>query len=202
MDAQWLKNQLQQFPQKSKADLARALGLEPPAVSKILSGGRQIKAQEYVAMRRFFGLPVDGEKAAKGGVHTYVLKPLEDEALREGGEANEAGDWALPAALIAPHTGAAPEQIRIFTAQDHFMEPDFRKGEHVLVDLSDALPSPPGAFIVSDGFGHMVRLCAYAPMSNPPRIQVSARSASFAPQELAPEEFRIVGRVIAKLQWL
>lgn len=56
MDSQWLQLQFRLNPDKTKADLARALGLEPPAISKILAGNRQIKAQEYVKMREFFGM--------------------------------------------------------------------------------------------------------------------------------------------------
>ena len=82
------------------------------------------------------------------------------------------------------------------------MEPEFKLNQHVLVDLEDKKPSPPGAFIVSDGFGCMVRNCAFVPQSKPPKIKIAAANEGFQPQ--IPEEgnFVIIGRVIAKLQWL
>jgi len=83
MDSTWLKTQFKLNPEKNKAGLAKVLGLGAPAISKILAGERQIKAAEYMLMRRYFGLPVDGESAAQGsssraGGHDdrYVLEPL------------------------------------------------------------------------------------------------------------------------------
>ena len=82
------------------------------------------------------------------------------------------------------------------------MEPDYKRGEHVLIDMSDKKPSPPGAFIISDGFGVMLRNCEFVPHSNPPEIRISASKPSFQTQALRRDDFDIIGRVIAKLQWL
>ncbi len=60
MDSQWLKTQLAYNPSKNKADLAKAIGVQPSGISKILAGTRQIKTHEYIAMRKFFGLLIDG----------------------------------------------------------------------------------------------------------------------------------------------
>ncbi len=201
MDSQWLKIQFDINPDKSKAELARALGLEPPAVSKILNGARQIKAQEYNLMRKFFGLPVDGEHATRPSNDGYRLETLAGgQGLEE--DSGHDGSWVIPAEILNQRTQASPNQIKIFKVQDHFMEPEFRRGEHVLVDLSDAKPTPPGNFIISDGFGHMLRACAFAPKSNPPQIKISAMASEFQTQVLEAGDIDIVGRVIAKLQWL
>lgn len=201
MDSQWLKTQFELNPDRSKADLARALSLEPPAISKILNGTRQVKATEYTIMRRFFGLPVDGEQAVSAGANSYVMGTLEgEEALKEGEQEN--GTWAIPADILAKRTKAPPEQIKIFKVSESVMEPDFKQGEHVVVDLSDKRPSPPGTYVVSDGFGYMIRQCAYVPRSSPPEIKLTAIQKSFQPQTLKEEEFNIIGRVMAKLQWV
>lgn len=199
MDSRWLNLQFELNPNKTKADLARVLGLEPPAVSKILNGSRQIKAQEYHRMRHFFGLPTDGERATSPP--TAVLQPLTSgDGLQEG--FHGAGDWVIPADILSRRTKTPPEKIRIFSIADSMMEPDYRRGEHVLVDLSESHPSPPGAFIVSDGFGYMLRHCEFVPRSSPPKVKIAATNASFQPQVLALDEFHIVGRVIARLQWV
>lgn len=199
MDSRWLNLQFELNPGKTKADLARVLGLEPSAVSKILNGSRQIKAQEYNRMRHFFGLPTDGERAISPSA--AVLQHLNGgDGLQEGFQS--AGDWIIPADVLSRRTNSPPEQIRIFTVSDNMMEPDYRRGEHVLVDLSGQNPSPPGAFIVSDGFGYMLRHCEFVPRSNPPKVKIAALNASFQPQVLAQDEFHIIGRVIARLQWV
>jgi len=198
MDSQWLKAQFSIHQDKSKTDLAARLGLEPSAISKILSGGRQIKAPEYMIMREFFGMPSDGASAVDRGPHSYTIKPLENSMKESADEAGQ--EWIIPSGILSARTSAPPDQIRIFTVRETAMEPDFRQGEHVLVDVSDMTPTPPGVFVISDGFGQMIRHCTFVPLKKPPVIQVSAKSKSFEAQILKPDEFTIIGRVIAKLQ--
>lgn len=199
MDAQWLKAQFKIYPSKTKAELARALGLEPPAVSKILAGTRQIKACEYMKMREFFGLGLIASGSAGQSKSAYVIETL-GHTLSD--QDNFAGEWAIPASIISQKTRATPEQIKIFQIHETVMEPEFRKGEHVVVDLSDKKPSPPGVFVISDGFGFLVRSCAFVPSSSPPQIKISAAQKDFEPHIFGEEEIEITGRVIAKMQWI
>lgn len=201
MDAQWLKAQFAHHPDKTKAGLAQALGLEASAVSKILSGSRQIKAPEYVIMRQFFGLPSDGGSSSKTS-QAYVLGSLGKQAQFEESTDPAQSQWVIPADIIKKHTDTPSEQIKSFQVSDNMMTPDFNKDEHVLVDLSDHNPSPPGTFIISDGFGFLLRHCEFVPHSDPPEITISATKKTFEPQKLSEGKFEIIGRVIAKLQWL
>jgi hypothetical protein len=201
MDSQWLKMQLAYNPDKSKADLAKTIGLQASGISKILAGTRQIKAHEYIAMRRFFGLSVDGESATGPGrsASSYTIKPLDPDALQEEGQKFTDSEWVIPANILTSRTQAPPDKIKIFKVSETAMEPDFKQGEHVLVDLSDQKPSPPGVFLVSDGFGYMIRNCAFVPKASPPTVRISARQDGFMSQTLKLEDFTIIGRVIAKL---
>ena len=200
MDSHWLKLQFRMNPHKSKAGLAKAIGLEPPAISKILGGARQIKAAEYHAMRRYFGLPVDGEGgvyALNGAGKSYVLQPLQEPGRHEPADA-----WVIPASLIERRTDASPDQIRVFPIQDNTMTPDFKQGEHVLVDLSDRKPSPPGVFVVSDGVGHIVRQCEVLPNTRPLKVRMRPLNPSYESHDAPLQKTAMIGRVIAKLQWL
>lgn len=198
MDSQWLKAQFQIHPKKTKAQLARSLGLEPPAVSKILAGTRQIKAQEYIKMREFFGLGGDLSSNTKKS-DAYILEPL-----KSGMSEQESydGEWSIPASILNQRTKAEPDQVRIFLIEESVMEPNLKKGEHVIVDLSDTKPSPPGIFVISDGFGFMARHCAFKHGSSPPEVKISAMQKNFEPQTLARDDIEILGRVIAKMQWI
>ena len=204
MDFQWLKRQFDHNPDKSKAGLARALQLEPPAISKILNGARQIKAQEYNLMRQYFGLPIDGERAATLPENSYRLDMLagSEQALKERDHDNRDDSWIIPAEILSARTQAPPDKIKIYSVKENLMEPDYRRGEHVLIDMSDKVPSPPGAFIISDGFGVMLRNCEYLPHSDPAEIRISASTPTFQTQTLRSDDFKVLGRVIAKLQWL
>lgn len=197
MDSQWLKTQFDLHPGKSRADLARALALDPPAISKILAGGRQIKAHEYIAMRKFFGLPTDGERAVAAS--SYRLQIL-SAGMAEKEREDDQEAWIMPAHLLESRTDAPPEKIRIFTIRDNSMEPDFMVGAQVLVDLSDTAPSPPGVFILSDGLGHVLRQCDIIPGEMPLQVNVLARNGTAFRLPLA--KAAIVGRVIARLDWL
>lgn len=197
MDSQWLKAQFRLHPEKSKADLARALGLEPPAVSKILGEGRQIKAQEYIAMRRFFGLPVDGEKSlalpeSGAGVETgFGERPVPDDSQ----------NWAIPGYVSRLAPQGLPEQLRVFKVEESVMEPDYLLGEHVLVDTIRKNPEEPGVFVICDGFTYMIRDCVSASGANAGKIKISARQKDFQAQTLSRDEFLLIGRVVGKILW-
>lgn len=200
MDAEWLKTQFGLHPDKTKAGLAKVLGLEPPAVSKIIAGKRQIKAHEYMGMRKFFNLPTDGQKSLeKQG--SYVLEPLNNN-FSDQDDKTDQDSWVMPAHLFAQRTKATPDKIKIFGVQGDAMAPDFMQGEQVLVDLSDQKPTPAGVFVFSDGMGYIIRQCEYVPHSNPPEIKLSARNEQYKPYTLALDKAAIIGRVIAKLEWL
>lgn len=57
INSQWLRDNL---PRKrgTKSDLARAMGVRPEIVTRILSGERAIQADEIPAICEFFGLEV------------------------------------------------------------------------------------------------------------------------------------------------
>ena len=200
MDERWLKIQFELYPEKSKADLARTLNLEPPAISKILGGIRQIKAPEYILMRAFFGLPSDGEKAAQPSSDAFIVDALSPQSQLH--EEDSPSQWVIPAEIMQKRTDTGPEHIKSFRVEDNMMMPEFNRDEHVLVDLSDCSATPPGTFVVSDGFGFMLRNCEHIPNSEPVKIKITALKESFEPQKLTLDEFQIIGRVIAKLQWL
>ncbi|MCD8497203.1 MAG: hypothetical protein LRZ85_03450 [Alphaproteobacteria bacterium] len=202
MDAEWLQAQFRLYPGKSKADLARALGLEPPAVSKILGGGRQIKAQEYLLMRRFFGLPVDGERSLplhKSG-HNTDLTELNDRVFE--GDFEQGLHTKGNVSRMPP--GNLSEQLRVFRVEEDLMEPEYDKGEHVLVDTTQKSFEDAGVFVVCDGFGYMIRDCSYITDDGDrdTKIRIAARKKNFQPQILKPDEFLVIGRVVGKVVWV
>lgn len=176
------------------------LGLEPPAISKILGGKRQIKAHEYITMRQFFGLPSDGERSLKNNNgSTANAGALQ---LSENSQHEQNQQWVIPSGLLEERTSAPPDQIKVFKVKENTMEPDFKIGENVVVDISDRNPSPPGTFIISDGYGELIRKCELVTGSKPPKIRITATRKGFQLQTLELSDFRIIGRVIARLQWL
>lgn len=199
MNGKWLETQFKIHSEKTRVGLAIKLGLDAPAISKILSGKRQIKASEYLGMREYFGLTDAANQGASAD--GYVLRPFAQGGLSDQVAESDGNAWVMPERLLREKTKAPPEQIRIFDVPDSAMVPDFQKGEQLLVDLSDTKPSPPGVFVVSDGMTHMIRSCEYVPHSDPPKIKLNANNQKFS-YVMELDKAEIVGRVIAKLQWL
>jgi len=205
MNKQWLETQFQLNPEKKKADLAKALGLEAPAISKILGGIREVKAPEYVIMRKFFGLPSDGKRAANLSQHDYVIKPLKHQNARGGMQDNgrsTQSDWIIPAKLMKEKTDAKSDQIKSFRVAEDAMSPDFKMGEYLLIDTSIKRPSPSGVFLISDGLGEIVRQCEYIPQSEPPSIKITAKKEGYESFVLELNKDTIIGRVLAKIEWV
>lgn len=209
MDRQWLESQFTLHPEKKKAALAKVLNLEAPAISKILAGIREIKATEYVQMRKFFGLSIDENSMMSVSKNAYIIKPLQAKNTYEGmqdhgkkhKESNQS-DWMIPADLMKQKTLASPDQIKSFKIEGDSMNPDFNAGEYVLVDTSIKNPSPSGVFLIFDGLGEIIRQCEYVPQSDPPSVKLVALKSGYESCVLELKNETIIGRIIAKVQWV
>lgn len=215
MDSQWLKTQFQHNPNRTKAALAKALGLEPSAISKILKGTRQIKAQEYIIMRRFFGL---SDQTTGAALPPKVSPDRQAQLSDSAAQHVAAKHWVPPhpgpvsGAVSGAASGAgagaknrkkAPSgDLKIIVVSDNLMEPDLVRGEHVLIDAKDTDAGHVGLFAVSDGFTEMIRLCEHVKGAENREIRISANIPNFHPQILSLQDFSILGRVIAKVNWL
>jgi phage repressor protein C with HTH and peptisase S24 domain len=109
--------------------------------------------------------------------------------------------WELPSQLVRAYTAAPAPMIKIITAVGDSNKPEIMPGERVMVDLSDRNPSPPGFFVVWDGFGDVIKRLEMVPYSDPPRVLMKSANPSYEPRELAFDELIIHGRMIGKWQW-
>lgn len=77
MTKEWIRERLQRLG-RSQIDLARHLGLDASAVSRLVKGDRHLKGQEASGIAEFFGCPVDevlhafGVGAADGHIPRLV----------------------------------------------------------------------------------------------------------------------------------
>lgn len=200
MDSQWLQSQFKLHPEKKKVDLAKQLGLEAPAISKILAGMRDIKAQEYIKMRRFFGLPTDGSRSLKrkNSIIQSYSSPQNKNALKE----KQNGGWVIPKEHLPEKMGENLKNLRVFRIEDDGMAPDFKKGTFVVLDTSQTKPSPPGVFLISDGVAEIVRRCTTVAQSKPLKIKISAVNPDYETETLPFKEGILLGRIVAKLEWI
>lgn len=110
-------------------------------------------------------------------------------------------EWRVPRDMIRGHTSAAPQGIKIINVYGDSMVPDFMPGERVMVDTGDRSPSPPGVFVVWDGFGLVIKRLEMVPYSDPPMVRLISRNKEYSTAELPAEDVHINGRVIGKWLW-
>lgn len=201
MNSQWLNALFTNYPEKTKKSLADFLSMEPPAISKMLNGTRQIKAEEYVAMRAFFGMGNDGEHAVSASVQsTTISNDLHHNSFAEGESGKRDESWGSAPEISQENSAVVYKSTMVIENPDDCMAPDFESGDQILVNLDDRKPSTLGVFVVSDGVNYMLRQCELVANGALLQIQISGKKEGFLPQILEMDELHIIGRVIGKVQ--
>lgn len=135
----WIKAALERDPTKTRAGIAEALGVDKSAVTRLLSGERQLKFHEAEKIAAYLGAPApsglaDRERAFAGEGQPAAAAPIYRAALGAAGKwtisRHEAPiDWRPR----APHFLNAAAVFG-FYAPDDAMAPRFMAGEIVWVD--------------------------------------------------------------------
>lgn len=97
---------------------------------------------------------------------------------------------------IKEHLGVSPSDLRMLYVRGDSMEPTLCHNDIILVDMTKKAPSPPGVFVLFDGFGLMAKRLEYAAEKTPPRIRVISDNAHYSVYERSLEETFIIGRVV------
>ena len=132
------------------------------------------------------------------GPGTVAVAELDVEAAAGAGAIGGQDDpilwhWSLPRPLM--ETLKVPEDAaRILQVTGDSMEPAIGDGDHVMVDTSRRRPSPPGLFVVWDGFGLVVKRVQH--VAGTPRLLLTSDNTAYGPYEREIEEAHIQGRVV------
>ncbi len=147
-----------------------------------------------------------GVRAPTGDGPMVPIVELDVRAGAGGGALNaeelESGYWQLPGDLVRSVTTAPTTALKILTVYGDSMEPEFRPGQRVMVDISDQMPSPPGVFVAWDGLATVIKRVEFVPHSDPPRVRFSSDNPRYQPYERTLEEAHIRGRVIGRWSWM
>lgn len=150
--------------------------------------------------------PTEGKEDTNSNV--YRIRELDvragagNSAYHDVAEAeNVVSEWQLPATIIKNQTTTTEASLKVITIYGDSMEPDFRPGDRVMVDISDRTPSPPGVFVIWDGFGLVVKRLEMVPYSDPAKVRLISRNKEYKDVELFAEEVFVNGRVIGRWQW-
>lgn len=97
---------------------------------------------------------------------------------------------------IRDRLGASPQDLRMILVRGDSMEPTLCAGDIILIDITKNSPSPPGIFVLFDGFGLVVKRLEFISNTNPPAVRIISDNAQYSAYERAMDELHIIGRVV------
>jgi phage repressor protein C with HTH and peptisase S24 domain len=147
----------------------------------------------------------DNENTARGGLPSndpqYVALPRLRVDVSAGGGAvvssEECGDhYYFRRSWIRNRLMAAPNDLRLVSVRGDSMSPTLEDGDIILVDIRKTTASPPGIFVLFDGFGLVAKRLEYVPGIEPPTLRVISDNPQYGAYERPVAETRIIGRVV------
>ena len=92
-------------------------------------------------------------------------------------------EWALPKKMVDNQIGAN-STVRIIQILGDSMQPDYHPGDRIMVNTADRMPSPPGVFVLWDGFGLIIKRCEMVQHSKPARVILSSSNPNYSTYEM------------------
>jgi phage repressor protein C with HTH and peptisase S24 domain len=97
---------------------------------------------------------------------------------------------------VENNLGVKSSDLRILYVRGDSMEPTLYHNDIILVDTTKKLPSPPGVFVLFDGFGLMAKRLEYASSSSQKVARVISDNPQYSSYEHPLADMQIIGRVV------
>jgi len=110
--------------------------------------------------------------------------------------------WEMPKAVLQSFTTAPESDLRICSVIGDAMDHTLMPGDHILIDMGDRMPTPPGMFMLNDGQGLVIKRVQMLSNTDPPRVKVTCDNTKYESYECSIDEAGIQGRVIGHWQRL
>ncbi|MBY4639675.1 hypothetical protein K6L44_06620 [Gluconacetobacter entanii] len=205
------------------AELGRQLGITSQAVSQWLSpDGGYPKGKRMDALKAILGdldgptdeKPKDDEapmiSPAGRCLNAVIIPEINVTASAGpgmlppdfGNERNQSvvAEWQIPAEFLGKHLSAI-DSLKVISVIGDSMAPEYAHGEKVLVDLGQRVPSPPGTFVLWDGYGFVLKRLEILVGSDKPCVRISSVNPEYADYERPLEDVAVNGRVVGKWVW-
>lgn len=121
-----------------------------------------------------------GVEASMGG-GTIVTEEKEDEP------------FFFRRSWVRQKLNASPGDLRIIRVRGDSMLPTLSEGDVVLVNMMQKNPSPPGIFVLFDGFGLVVKRLE---VQSEGQVRIYSDNTQYAPYTRSLSEVNIIGRVV------
>ncbi len=219
--ADWIRDVLQQKPEKTQAGLARALGRDKSSVSRLLTGDRQIKAGEVSKIVAYLGekpppgaladivnaisprvaaAPARSSGIVAIGETEFASIPRYDAALSAGhgsiidANAGPIGYHLIEAQWLRAVTRSAPSQLAVLRVAGDSMEDTLADGDWVLVDRGHTRPAQEGIYALQIDDTTWVKRLSLNLRDR--LIRIISDNPRYPVQELPPDDLTVIGRVI------
>lgn len=97
---------------------------------------------------------------------------------------------------IRDRLGVSPDDLRMIFVRGDSMEPTLCAGDMILIDITKKSPTPPGIFVLFDGFGLVAKRLEFISNTYPPAIRIISDNPQYSAYERAISELHIIGRVV------
>lgn len=92
--------------------------------------------------------------------------------------------------------GVSPTDLCMLYVRGDSMEPTLCHNDIILVDTTKKLPSPPGVFVLFDGFGLVPKRLEYASSHSQKSVRIISDNPQYSTYEHPVEKTTIIGRVV------
>jgi len=190
------------------AELAKKTASTPQQIGRLEKGERRLTTDWMEKIAHALDIPPEDLMSPNHGERVVIPEVTSQSFGTKGAHKsaniaeghNILSEWSLPKQLLANQVGS-DSTMRIIQVMGDSMQPEFNPGDRVMVNTADRMPSPPGVFVLWDGFGLIIKRCEMVPHSNPARAILSSANTNYATYEMAVSELDIQGRVVGKWQW-
>lgn len=97
---------------------------------------------------------------------------------------------------IRDRLGVSAQDLRMIFVRGDSMEPSLCAGDMILIDITKKSPTPPGIFVLFDGFGLVAKRLEFISNTNPPAIRIISDNTQYSAYERTIDELHIIGRVV------
>ncbi len=190
-------------------ELAKQADLKPSFIYDILNGKstnpsttRLARLAEVleISLTDLLGLEESYSRPRQPGADYVMISSILVAASAGGGSAvleeKEGDPYYFRRSWVRDRLSARPEDLRMIFVAGDSMEPTLCQSDMILVDITKKSPSPPGIFVLFDGFGLVAKRIEFLSNSKPPSLRIISDNPQYLPYDRAVSEVQIIGRVV------
>lgn len=132
--------------------------------------------------------------AGEGAVGEVMVLPVGNGTISAHKIVDE---WRIPPAYLREAV-SNPDRAIVLGIQGDSMMPNYAPGDKVIIDLAEHDLRADGVYLISDGFSEpQIKRLQRVLFSTPPTCRIISDNPSYAPQEVAVDGVKILGKVAA-----